>query len=452
MTTTDDLREAIHRQMPAAWTDLARLVSYKSVADQSQYPIEECLKAAQDVADSFRAIGFRDARLIDMPKGHPAVFGEYPAPPGAPTVLLYSHYDVQPPVDEAAWRTGVFQLTERDGRWYGRGSADCKGNIVMQLTALRALGGGNYPLGLKVISEGSEEQGLNELEEFVPENAELLKADAILVCDTGNFEVGQPTLTTTLRGLCNLVVSVKTMRTPMHSGMFGGPSPDALIALIKVLDRLHDDRGNVTIPGIAANQTWPGIQYDEAKFRKDANILDGVDLVGDGSISDMLWARPSLTILGIDCPRVAGSAGVVQAEASAKVSLRIPPGIEHDHAAQALKEYLSAVAPWNVQIEITEVGSGSPFRAEPSGAAGRVMQEAMREAYGREMSVEGQGGSIPLCNVFKEALPNAEIMLIGVEEPLSLMHAPNESVDPTEIENMALVEALFFQKYAQATS
>ncbi|MGE3985071.1 MAG: dipeptidase [Dehalococcoidia bacterium] len=452
MTTTTELREAVRQNMPRARDDLARLVTYRSVADQTQYPIEECLKAANDVADSFTRLGFRDVRLIDMPKGHPAVYGEFPAPPGAPTVLLYSHYDVQPPMDESAWRTPVFELTEKDGRWYGRGAADCKGNIVMQLTALRALGGGNYPVGLKIISEGSEEQGLDELEEFVPSNAALLTSDAILVCDTGNFAVGQPTLTTTLRGLCNIVVTVKTLTTPMHSGMFGGPTPDALIALIKILDTLHDGRGNITIEGLQNNQTWQGVQYDRDQFRRDANVRDDIELVGDGSVADMLWARPSLTVLGIDCPRVAGSAGVVQAEASAKVSLRIPPGTDRDAAMNALKQQIRRSAPWSVELDIVEVGSGNPFQAEPHGRAGEAMKAAMREAYGKDMSMEGQGGSIPLCNVLHETFPQAEIMLLGVEEPKSLMHAPNESVDPTEIENMALVEALFLQNYGRTTS
>ncbi|HWC29614.1 MAG TPA: dipeptidase, partial [Dehalococcoidia bacterium] len=402
MTTSTELREAVHRHMPRARDDLAKLVAFKSVADQTQYPIEECIGAARYVADAFSALGFRDTRLIDMPQGHPAVYGEYPGPEGAPTVLLYSHYDVQPPLDESAWRTPVFELTEKDGRWYGRGAADCKGNIVMHLTALRALGGGNYPVSLKMISEGSEEQGLDELEEFVPSNPGLLRADTILICDTGNFAVGQPSLTTTLRGLCNIVVEVKTLNTPMHSGMFGGPAPDALIALIKILDTLHDERGNVTIRGLENTQTWPGVQYDEAQFRRDANVRDGVRLTGDGTISDMLWARPSLTVLAIDCPRIAGSAGVVQAEASAKVSLRIPPGTKREQAMAAMKDQIRAAAPWGVQLEITEVGSGNPFQSEPNGPAGKVLQEAMREAYGREMSTEGQGGSIPLCNVFKE--------------------------------------------------
>jgi len=448
MTTSTELRDAVRRHMPAARDDLAKLVAYKSVADASQYPVEECLKAAQYVADAFSTVGFDNMRLIDMPQGHPAVYGEYTGPPGAPSVLLYSHYDVQPPLDESAWQTPVFELTERDGRWYGRGAADCKGNIVMHLTALRALGAGRYPVTIKVISEGSEEQGLDELEEFVPENAAMLKADTILICDTGNFAVGVPTLTTTLRGLCNIVVTVRTLKTPMHSGMFGGPAPDALIALVNALATLHDDRGNVTIKGLDNQQKWPGLQYDEAQFRRDANVRDGVQLVGDGTISDMLWARPSLTVLGIDCPRVAGSAGVVQAAAAAKISLRIPPGVQQAAAMQALKDHITAAVPWGAEVEIIEVGSGSPFKAEPNGPAGALLKEAMREAYGREMSTEGQGGSIPLCNVFKETFPEAEIMLMGVEEPKTLMHAPNESVDPSEIENMALVEALFLEKYA----
>jgi acetylornithine deacetylase/succinyl-diaminopimelate desuccinylase-like protein len=449
MAAPADLRQAVRDNMQVAHEDLANLVAFKSVADQTQYPIEECLNAAHYVADAFSSLGFLNTRLIEMPQGHPAVFGEYKGPPGAPTVLLYSHYDVQPPVNEAAWQSPVFELTERDGRWFGRGAADCKGNIVMHLTALRALGGGDYPVSLKVISEGSEEQGLGELEDFVPENPELLRADTILVCDTGNFAVGQPTLTTTLRGLCNVVVSVKTMFTPMHSGMFGGPSPDALIALIKILDSLHDERGNAQIEGLDNQQKWHGVQYDEAQFRRDANIRPGVDLIGDGTISDMLWARPSITILGIDCPRVAGSAGVVQAEASAKISLRIPPGIDRDAGMEALKQHIISRAPWNVELEITEVGAGKPFQAEPRGPAAQILGQAMQEAYGREMTTEGQGGSIPLCNVFKETFPQAEIMLMGVEEPKSLMHAPNESVDPSEIENMALVEALFLRNYSE---
>ena len=192
-----------------------------------------------------------------MPDGHPAVFASAPAPEGAPTVLLYCHYDVQPPLDEAAWESPPFELTERDGRWYGRGAADCKGNVAAHLTALRALGP-ELPVGVKFIAEGAEEQETGGLEEFVPTAAELLRADAVIVMDSGNFEVGVPTLTTTLRGIANLVVRVRTLAGPMHSGSFGGAAPDALLALNRMLATLHDERGNVAVDGLPADQAWDG--------------------------------------------------------------------------------------------------------------------------------------------------------------------------------------------------
>ena len=230
-----DLRETISALMPRAREELAELVALKSVADPRQYPPQECQAAAQWVLEKFRAEGFSDAALAETPDGSQAVVGSRPAAdPAAPTVLLYAHYDVQPPLDEAAWRTPPFELTEVDGRWYGRGTADCKGNIVMHLAALRALGN-DVPVNLKLVVEGSEEQGTGGLEEFVPKNAELLRADAILVCDTGNAAVGRPAATISLRGMVNVTVSVEALKTELHSGMFGGPAPDALAALIHML-------------------------------------------------------------------------------------------------------------------------------------------------------------------------------------------------------------------------
>jgi cysteinylglycine-S-conjugate dipeptidase len=441
-----ELRERVRALMPQAKEDLARLVAFRSVADPKVEPPEECLGAANYVAQAFSKVGLHDVRLLDMPQGHPAVFGEYPAPPGAPTVLLYSHYDVQPPMDEAAWRSPVYALTERGDRWYGRGCADCKGNIAMHLTALRALGP-RFPVGIKLIVEGSEEQGTGELEEYVPGHADQLRADTILMCDTGNFAIGQPTLTTTLRGMASTDVTVRTLGGPMHSGMFGGPTPDALIALIAMLSTLHDADGNTIVPGLDNTGRWTGVPYPEEQFRQDAGVLEGVSLVGDGSVADMLWARPSLSVLGIDCPRVIGAAGVVQAQASARISLRVPPGVRASAAQAALMAHLKAVAPWRAQVEIRAGGSGDPFQADTSGPAYQTMREAMRQAYGREAGVEGQGGSIPLCNVLRETFPRSEIMLLGVEEPLCAIHAPNESVAPSEIENMALTEALFLEQY-----
>ena len=248
-TTKTDLQSRVSALMPQARKDLEALVACQSVADPRQFPASECLKAAQLVIDAFTDVGLRDVRLEQTPDGHPAVYGHRPAPDGAPTVLLYCHYDVQPPLDPtgSAWKSPAFALTERAGRWYGRGAADCKGNIVMHLTALRALGG-DLPVGIKLIAEGSEEQGTGGLEAFVPEHADLLHADTIIVADTGNFATGVPTLTTTLRGLANVVVTVSTLENAVHSGMFGGPAPDALMALIQMLAHAarrqgqHDDR------------------------------------------------------------------------------------------------------------------------------------------------------------------------------------------------------------------
>jgi acetylornithine deacetylase/succinyl-diaminopimelate desuccinylase-like protein len=442
------LRERIHSLMPQAKDDLARMVSFRSVHDEAQFPAQGCQDMVDFTVEAFANLGVQDAAGHTTPDGSQAICGHIPGPAGSPTVLLYFHHDVQPPLDDSAWKTPVWELTERDGRWYGRGSADCKGNIAMHLTALRALGD-ELPVNIKIVGEGSEEQGTGGLEAFVPDNVDLLSADAILVCDAGNFAVGQPSLTTTLRGLANVWVTVRTLSSPMHSGMFGGAAPDALAALIQMLSTLRDERGNTTIKGLDSSQTWSGADYPPEQFRVDANALEGVDLLGSGRVSDMVWARPAATVLGIDCPPVVGSSAAVQPEARARINLRVPPGMNAKDAQAALVDHLTAVAPWNAQVEIKREADGEPFTGTLDGPGFTAMSEAMSTAYGRDLTTTGQGGSIPLCNVFQETFPDAEIMLLGVEEPRCLIHAPNESVDPSEIENMALVEALFLQRYAE---
>ena len=392
MTTAQDLHDRIRKLMPQAHTDLAALVACQSVADPRQFPASECLKAAQLVIDMFTGAGLRNTRLEPTPDGHPSVFGHIPAPHGAPTVLLYCHYDVQPPLGPSgtAWESPVFQLTERDGRWYGRGAADCKGNIVTHLTALRALEG-DLPVGIKLIAEGSEEQGTGGLEAFVPSHPDLLHADSILVADCGNFAVGVPTLTTALRGLANVTVTVNTLGTPMHSGMFGGPAPDALLALISMLATLRDPHGNTTIQGLDGTGTWPGVAYPAEQFRADAHVLDGVDLLGSGRVADMLWSRPAVTVLGIDCPPVVGSSPAVPAQARARVSLRVPPGMDARRAQDALVAHLEAVAPWHAQVQIERETPGQPFAARTDGPAYTAMSHALEQAYGRPGHHRGPG-------------------------------------------------------------
>jgi acetylornithine deacetylase/succinyl-diaminopimelate desuccinylase-like protein len=217
-----------------------------------------------------------------------------------------------------------------------------------------------------------------------------------------------------------------------------------------MLASLHDEHGNTTVDGLDATQTWSGVDYPAEQFRKDANVLDGVKLMGDGSVADLLWARPSATVIGIDVPPVIGSSAAVQASAAARVSLRLPPGTTGQAAQDALVAHLQARVPWGRQCEIERVAKGDPFVGSLEGPAFEALRAAMEEAFGHAMTTEGQGGSIPLCNVLAETFPDAEIFLMGVEEPKCLIHAPNESVDPAEIEHLALAEALFLERYAEA--
>ncbi|MGW3077674.1 MULTISPECIES: M20/M25/M40 family metallo-hydrolase [unclassified Kitasatospora] len=449
------LADAVRSLMDRARTDLAELVAFPSVADPRQFPVEECEKAARWVADAFAAEGLTGIRLLDTPDGTQSVYGELPGPAGAPTVLLYSHYDVQPPLDEDAWLSPAFELTERDGRWYGRGAADCKGNILMHLTALRALRqvyGDVYPVGLKIIVEGSEEQGTGGLERYAEAHPELLAADAIVIGDTGNFAPGLPTVTTSLRGMTVVEATVTTLAGNLHSGAFGGVAPDALQCLVRMLASLHDENGDVAVEGLTTDQTWTGVQYPEEQFRSDAKVLDGVALTGTGTIADRLWARPSVTVLGIDAPPVIGATSSVQATAKALISLRVAPGTDTLAAQDALVAHLEAQVPLGARLTIERQGNGAPFRADINGPAYEAMGEAMAEAFGTAMVASGEGGSIPLCNTLRSLYPQAEIVLIGVEEPTAQIHAVNESVDPQELEQMALTEALFLRRYAELRS
>lgn len=378
------------------------------------------------------------------------MYGYLPGPEGAKTVLLYAHYDVQPPLDETAWTTPPFELVERDGRWYGRGSADCKGGVVMHLLALRALkANGGVPVHVKVIVEGSEEQGTGGLERYAEEHPELLTADTIVIGDAGNFRAGLPTVTATLRGMTLVRVQVDTLEGNLHSGQFGGAAPDALAALIRVLDSLRAKDGSTTVDGLAGEAAWDGLQYEEQAFREDAKVLDGVELIGSGTVADRVWARPAVTVLGIDCPPVVGATPSVQAGARALVSLRVPPGVDAVEATKLLEAHIEAHTPWGARVSTERIGQGQAFRADTSSPAYASMAEAMAVAYpGQEMQSAGMGGSIPLCNTLASLYPETEILLIGLSEPEAQIHAVNESVSPDELERLSVAEALFLRNYA----
>lgn len=439
-----ELRERVRRLMPRARADLERLVAYRSVADPSVEPASECAAAADAVAELFAEVGVGDVRLVDAPDGSRSVFGRIAAPAGAPTVLLYSHYDVQP-ADPQEWSSPPYTLTERAGRWYGRGAADCKGNLVMHLTALRALDG-EPAVGVRMVCEGSEEQPTDGLQRLLAADPESFRADVVVIADTGNVALGVPTLTTSLRGTASVVVSVSTLGTSVHSGMFGGAAPDALAALIAMLATLRDEQGETTVAGLDHSGRWEGAAYDVERFRADATVLEGVSLTGSDSVADALWARPSLSVLGIDCPSVAAATAAVPATARAVLSLRIPPGTDSREAQEALVSHLLGVAPWGARVEVTRLPFGQPFRARASGTAYAAFRAAMESAFGAPLVTTGQGGSIPFCSALSAAFPEAEILLAGVEEPACRIHAPDESVHPAEIERMALAEALFLSR------
>ncbi|MEV8364274.1 dipeptidase [Streptomyces niveus] len=446
------IAETVASLMPRARAELAELVAFRSVADPAQFPRSECEGAAVWVADALRAEGFQDVEALDTPDGTQSVYGFLPGPEGAPTVLLYAHYDVQPPLDESAWASPPFELTERDGRWYGRGAADCKGGFVMHLLALRALkAAGGVPVGVKVIVEGSEEQGTGGLERYAEEHPELLAADTIVIGDTGNFRVGLPTVTATLRGMTMLRVQVDTLEGNLHSGQFGGAAPDALAALIQLLASLRSEDGSTTVDGLAADADWDGLAYPEADFRKDAKVLDGVGLIGRGTVADRVWARPAVTVVGIDCPPVVGATPSLQASARAQISLRVPPGQDAAEATKLLTAHIEAHTPWGARVAVEQVGQGQPFRADTTSPAYTSMAEAMRVAYpGEEMQTAGMGGSIPLCNTLAALYPEAEILLIGLSEPEAQIHAVNESVSPEELERLSVAEAHFLVNYARS--
>lgn len=446
---TADLQATVKDLMPRLTDELKQLVRLPSVAfpDFPAAPVEQ---AGAAVARLLNDAGLPDVRLVDVPRAPQAVFGHRPARDGAPTVLLYAHYDVQPAGPEEAWEGGKpFEPVERGGRLYGRGAADDKSGVVMHAGALMALDSA-CPVGVKVLIEGQEEAGDGGIEEFVAANAGLLKADVIVISDVGNYALGVPTLTTSLRGMAACDVEVETLEGAVHSGMFGGPAPDALVALCRMIATLHDDEGSPAVEGLAT-MDYDGAPYDEAAYRKDAGVLDGVGLVGSGTIADRLYGKPSINVIGIDAPQVDGAANALIPKARARVSVRLAPGQEPDDAMRAVKAHFEAAAPWNVRVTVTPGTTGDGFLAKTDGPAYGAAATAMAEAYGKDVVHYGEGGSIPLVAAFLAAIPGAEMILWGAEEPMCKIHAPNESVDLAELERCTLAEALFIAGMCERT-
>jgi cysteinylglycine-S-conjugate dipeptidase len=434
------VRSLVAGLMPDLLAELAALVAIPSIAFPG-FPPEPVHRMSEAVLDLFRRSGVDDVRLLEIPGGYPAVYADVPGPAGSPTVLLYAHYDVQPAPVEQGWDTDPWTATRKDdGRIYGRGAADDKSGLVIHAGTMRALAG-RLPVGVRLLVEG-EEETISHLEGYVDANPELFACDAFVIADMGNQAVGRPALTTALRGEVSCTVRVRTLDHPVHSGLFGGAAPDALVALIRILATLHDEQGNTIVPGVTTGD-WPGADFDEEAYRESSGLLDGVDLVGSGTLASRLWSKPSATVIGIDAPSVNDASNVLLPEASAKISMRIVPGADADRELEALMGHLRSVAPWNVIVEVEKVKAGWPFAVDMSGPAVRTAGAALETAYGRPVEQIGSGGSIPLVATLKKAAPSADVLLWGAEDiALSRIHASNESVDPREIEAMVVAQTL----------
>ncbi|WP_040510354.1 M20/M25/M40 family metallo-hydrolase [Gordonia soli] len=444
--TATDLAARVDDLMGRARDDLAALVAHPSVhLDVARR--DDSRASAMWVAAAFTELGF-EIDVIETSDGSPAVMGFRPgSEPDARTVLLYSHHDVQPAGQVDRWTSPPFELTDRDGRWYGRGAADCKGNLIAHLTALRAVGE-TTGAAVRVVIEGSEEAGGEGLDDLARNRPELFDADMIIIADTGNVAVGTPTLTTSLRGVVNATVTVRALGSAVHSGQFGGAAPDALAALVAGLASLRDAQGNTTIDGVTTDQRWDGAAYDPDVFRTDSTALPGTDLLGSGAPADMVWARPAVTVIGLDAPATADCAAAIVPEAKAVLNLRVPPGLDPHATFEALTAHLRGHIPWGVEVEIAADAVGAPFSADTDGPGYRALTDALSTAYDADVVRSGQGGSIPLCTVLSDIVPRAEIALIGVEEPQCRIHAVDESVDPEEIRRTALAEAIFLSTFS----
>jgi acetylornithine deacetylase/succinyl-diaminopimelate desuccinylase-like protein len=430
---------------PGWRADLERLVRIPSVSAEPGARVHLDESAAL-VADLVRAAGLPEVDVVSAEGGLPAVIGRRPAPPGAPTVLLYAHHDVQPAGPREEWRTDPFEPVEQDGRLHGRGAADDKAGVVLHCAAVRALG--EAPVGITVLVEGEEEIGSPTLPALIAEQHERLAADALVLADSTNWRVGVPALTTSLRGGVAATVEVRALDHAVHQGVYGGPVPDALTALVRLLATLHDERGDVAVQGLARADSEP-LDLTEERLRADAGVLPGVQLLGSGALTTRLWTAPAVSVVGLDSPSVDGAAGVLVPSARALVALRTAPGDDPARARQALVDHLEQHAPWGVQVSVSAGSGVAPYRADTSGPAYAAAHAAYAEAWGTEAVEIGVGGSIGFVAMFAEAFPAAEVLITGVEDPDTRAHAANESLHLGDFEKGIRAEELFLRRMAQ---
>ncbi|AGB24657.1 acetylornithine deacetylase/succinyldiaminopimelate desuccinylase-like deacylase [Mycobacterium sp. JS623] len=433
-----DLVERVREVLPSVRRDLEDLVRIESVwADPTRRP--EVQRSADAVANLLSEAGFGDVQIVSE-GGAPAVIARHPAPPGAPTVLLYAHHDVQPEGDPGQWQSPPFEPTERDGRLYGRGVADDKAGIATHLAAFRAHGG-KPPVGVTVFVEGEEESGSPSLSRLLEAHRDVLASDVIVIADSDNWSTEVPSLTVSLRGLADCIVEVATLDHGLHSGLWGGVAPDAVSALVRLLASLHDDDGNVAVAGLYEGAA-ADVDISPERVREEAGLLDGVREIGDGTVPQRLWAKPAITVIGIDTTSIDKSSNTLIPRARAKVSMRVAPGGNAKEHLQALTRHLEQHAPWGAQVSVTPGDLGQPYAIDASGPVYDAARSAFRQAWGNEPVDTGVGGSIPFIAEFADAFPSAKILVTGVEDPQTQAHSINESLHLGVLERAATAEAL----------
>ena len=448
------MRDAAASGIPAALADLGGLVRIPSIAFPG-FDASEVQRSAEAVAALVEGLGLFETveiRRAAIPgsdeTGQPAVLASRAARNGRPTILLYAHHDVQPVGEESLWESAPFEPTVRGGRLYGRGAADDKAGVMAHVAALRALTealGADFDLGVALFIEGEEEAGSRSFARFLADNADALRADVIVVADSGNWDARTPALTVSLRGNTRFTLRVRTLEHASHSGMFGGAVPDAMMATVKLLATLWDEDGTVAVVGLEERDAETPA-YTEETLRDEAGLPVGVSPIGRGTILSRIWNKPSITVTGIDAPSVANASNTLSPEIALVISARIAPGQPAREAYAAIEAHLRAHAPFGAQLTFSDQDYGDAFLVDTSGWAVETALDAMHEAYGVEPVEIGVGGSIPFIADLVREFPAAQILVTGVEDPHARAHSPNESLHLETFRNAVLAEALLLEK------
>lgn len=434
-----DLREAVESFFPEMVEALSGLVAIPSIS-AAGFDAAQVRRAGEECARLLAEAGYRDVRLLEIEDAHPAVYGHIPGPAGAPTILLYAHYDVQPVGDLGVWRTEPFQPVIKDGRMYGRGASDDKAGVIAHLGVARVFGG-TPPVGIKVFLEGEEEVGSPNLAAFLDRYAQMLAADVVVIADAGNWEVGIPAITTSLRGLVGCTVEVRTARLGGHSGSYGGVFPDALMTLARLLSTLHDDHGDVAVQGLVQYDA-PALEVPVDQLAEELGAVTGLQPIGTGSAASRLWTKPAISVLAVDAPRMSEAINLLVPVARAKVSMRIAPGQDPASARQALERHLHRHLPWGAELKVEFVEEAEGFRQESEHPAIEAWRQGLESAWGVPPVEMGEGGTIPFLASFGRVFADAPLLLSGIGDPTSANHAPNESVDLGELERAIVAEAV----------